>query len=225
MHMKMIIAQLKEHLKLVIGVSIVLILVVFFWLKSTTNRIEDSPILSDKISVPEQNAQPNSKKLIESQKSEINKQIMVDIKGAVKKPAVYKVNSNARVNDVITLAGGLTSQADGKSINLAQKVTDEMIIYVASVGENVTAVPSSSPTDKAINEQGKAVTTTSDKVNINTADIAQLQTLKGIGAKKAQDILDYREQNGPFKTPEELGKVSGFGEKTIEKLRESITVD
>lgn len=118
MHMKMIIAQLKEHLKLVIGVSIVLILVVFFWLKSTTNRIEDTLILSDKISVPEQNAQPNSKKLIESQKSEINKQIMVDIKGAVKKPAVYKVNSNARVNDIITLAGGMTSQADGKSINL-----------------------------------------------------------------------------------------------------------
>jgi competence protein ComEA len=99
-----------------------------------------------------------------------------------------------------------------------------MIIYVASIGENITVIPSATA-DKTTNEQGKSVTAASDKVNINTADMTQLQSLTGIGAKKAQDIIDYREQNGPFKTPEDLANVSGFGEKTIEKLRENITVD
>lgn len=231
MNWQTIIAQLKEHVKLVIGIGLILILGVFFYLKSTTNDAGEALVLPNQAVAPAKSEQPATKESSDSQKSEGNQEIMVDIKGAVRNPAVYKVASHARINDVIVLAGGLTDQADRKSINLAQKVTDEMIIYVASVGENVTVVPSSalsSATDTTATGPGDATATTaasSDKVNLNTADLAQLQTLSGVGAKRAQDIIDYREQNGPFKTPEDLGNVSGFGEKTIEKLKESITVD
>ena len=206
MYMKMIIEQVKEHFKLVLGVALVLILVVFFYLRNTRNDMEGTVVLTDKSAMTPKVEKSTVKQSSESQKSETKQHIMVDIKGAVKKPAVYQVDSHARVGDVIALAGGMTSQADNKSVNLAQKVTDEMIIYVASIGENITVIPSAT-------------------VNINTADMTQLQSLTGIGAKKAQDIIDYREQNGPFKTPEDLANVSGFGEKTIEKLRENITVD
>ena len=224
MYVKMIIEQVKEHFKLVLGVALVLILVVFFYLRNTRNDIEGTVVLTDKSAMTPKVEKSTVKQSSESQKSETKQHIMVDIKGAVKKPAVYQVDSHARVGDVIALAGGMTSQADSKSVNLAQKVTDEMIIYVASIGENITVIPSDTA-DKTTNEQGKSVTAASDKVNINTADMTQLQSLTGIGAKKAQDIIDYREQNGPFKTPEDLANVSGFGEKTIEKLRENITVD
>ena len=217
MYMKMIIEQVKEHFKLVLGVALVLILVVFFYLRNTRNDIEGTVVLTDKSAMTPKVEKSTVKQSSESQKSETKQHIMVDIKGAVKKPAVYQVDSHARVGDVIALAGGMTSQADNKSVNLAQKVTDEMIIYVASIGENITVIPSATA-DKTTNEQGKSVTAASDKVNINTADMTQLQSLTGIGAKKAQDIIDYREQNGPFKTPEDLANVSGFGEKTIEKL-------
>ncbi|WP_460054540.1 helix-hairpin-helix domain-containing protein [Pseudolactococcus yaeyamensis] len=224
--MKMIIEQVKEHLKLVIGIGLVLILIVFFGVRSITNDTGDALVLPEQSVTTLKSEQPTVKQSNESQKSETSKQIMVDIKGAVKKPAVYKIDSNARVNDVVTLAGGLTDQADGKSINLAQKVTDEMIIYVANIGENVRVVPSSvATTEKNATGQEAATPASSDKVNINTAEHAQLQTLNGVGAKRAQDIIDYREQNGPFKTPEDLGKVSGFGEKMIEKLKASISVD
>ena len=217
MNWKMLLEQLKENLKLVIGVGLVFILVVFFYLRPMTKDTDDALVVSSQSSIAAKTDQSADKQTPDKQKSETSKDIIVDIKGAVKKPAVYKVSSHARVNDVVALAGGLTDQADIKSINLAQKVTDEMTIYVASIGEDVTA----SEVKQA--EQGEATTT--DKVNINTADLAKLQTLRGVGAKRAQDIIDYREQNGPFKTPEDLGNVKGFGEKTIEKLKESITVD
>ena len=217
MNWKMLLEQLKENLKLVIGVGLVFILVAFFYLRPMTKDTDDALAVSSQSSIAAKTDQSTDKQTKKKQKSETSKDIIVDIKGAVKKPAVYKVSSHARVNDVVALAGGLTDQADIKSINLAQKVTDEMTIYAASIGEDVTA----SEVKQA--EQGDATTT--DKVNINTADLAKLQTLRGVGAKRAQDIIDYREQNGPFKTPEDLGNVKGFGEKTIEKLKESITVD
>jgi competence protein ComEA len=127
------------------------------------------------------------------------------------------VPTGARVNDVITLAGGMLEMADTKSVNLAQKLTDEMVVYVATKEENLSVI-SPATTDSQLSANA-------EKVNINTADLAQLQTLSGIGAKKAQDIIDYRETNGLFKTISDLGNVSGFGEKTIEKLQDSITVD
>lgn len=160
----------------------------------------------------------NSTTIIEKQE---NSSIVVDIKGEVNKPGTYKVSSGLRVNDIVKLAGGMTKEADNKSVNLAQKITDEMVIYVASVGENINVIDEPTKSTKS----NGSIDESSNKININTADVNQLQTLSGVGAKKAQDIIDYREQNGDFKKIEELQNVSGFGAKSIEKLKENLTVD
>lgn len=147
--------------------------------------------------------------------------ITVDIKGAVKKPGVYELPSDSRVNDAILLAGGVTAEADRQSVNFAQKLNDEAVVYVASQGENISVVATNTRVTSRVETAGDS----SDKVNLNTATLADLQTISGIGQKRAQDILDYRDSNGGFKSVDDLSNVSGIGEKTLEKLREEVTVD
>ncbi|MFA9414825.1 helix-hairpin-helix domain-containing protein [Streptococcus sp. E29BA] len=139
--------------------------------------------------------------------------ITVDVKGAVVKEGLYELPSGSRVNDAIMKAGGLTDLADKKSVNLAQKLADEAVIYVASQGENVSVVATGSETSST------------QKINLNTADEAQLQTITGIGAKKAKDIITHRETVGRFSSVDDLKQVAGIGQKTIDKISSEITVD
>ena len=146
--------------------------------------------------------------------------ITVDVKGAVKQPGVYELRSNSRVHDAIYKAGGMTADANSQSVNLAQKLTDEAVIYVAKEGEDVPALGSSeSPATSS------APAEKTGKVHLNRASESELQTVSGIGQKRAQDIIDHRETNGKFKSVDELKKVSGIGAKTIEKLKDYVTVD
>lgn len=147
--------------------------------------------------------------------------VTVDVKGAVKKPGVYQLQSNSRVHDALEKAGGMTEEADLKSINQAQKLSDEAVVYVAKVGENAVDVTTSAPAN-ATSGTGQ---TKSTLVNLNTATEADFQTISGIGQKRAQDIIAYREANGRFKSVDELKNVSGIGAKTLEKLKEYVTVD
>ena len=141
--------------------------------------------------------------------------IYVDVKGAVKQPALYQLPANSRVQAAIQAAGGFAEQADQNQINLAQILTDQAMIYVPKKGET----PPSSLQQPATENSGETI-----KVNINTASEQELQQLSGIGAKKAADIIQYREANGSFKKIEELSEVSGIGEKTVEKLRPFVTL-
>ena len=147
--------------------------------------------------------------------------VTVDVKGAVKKPGVYQLQSNSRVHDALEKAGGMTEEADLKSINQAQKLSDEAVVYVAKVGENTVDVTASAPTSATLGT-GQ---TKSALVNLNTATEADFQTISGIGQKRAQDIIAYREANGRFKSVDDLKNVSGIGAKTLEKLKEYVTVD
>lgn len=143
--------------------------------------------------------------------------LMVDIKGEIKKPGVYELQEGARVKEVVLLAGGFTENAEERQLNLAERLTDQQMIYVPSKEEAENAfVP--------IDNQYSQSATTDAQININTADQIELQKLSGIGAAKAQAIIDYRETSGPFRKVEDLTEVSGIGEKTVEKLRESIKV-
>jgi len=143
---------------------------------------------------------------------------MVDLKGAVTKPNVYQISPDERLVDLIKEAGGFTDQADQKSINLSAKLKDEEVIYVPKIGEN----SSTENTDSSANSVTSQVSTTTEKININQADVTELQKLTGVGQKKAQDIIDFRTKNGDFKSLEDLGKVSGFGDKTLEKLKDEL---
>ena len=162
--------------------------------------------------------------------SAANETWYVDIKGAIKVPQVVPVTPGMRVHDVVEMAGGVTGEADQSQVNLAQLVTDQMVIYVPKVGEEVSPstealVADSQVTESAVSESSGDATSGGDLVNINTADTTMLQTLSGIGEKRAADIINYRETNGLFETVDDLDQVSGIGEKTMEKLRPLITVN
>ncbi|HEM2810209.1 TPA: helix-hairpin-helix domain-containing protein [Streptococcus suis] len=151
--------------------------------------------------------------------SEEPSQLVVDVKGAVAKPGLYTLEEGSRVNDAVKAAGGLTSQSDPKSINLAQKLSDEAVVYVASKDENISVVASTTASS-AMSQEGNE-----SKVNLNTATEADLQTISGIGAKRAADIIAYREANGGFKSVDDLNNVSGIGDKTMESIRPYVTVE
>ncbi|MEI5988776.1 hypothetical protein A5881_000263 [Enterococcus termitis] len=146
----------------------------------------------------------------------ISQQIYVDIKGAVKKPGMYEGTVNMRVWDAVMLAGGVSEEADTKQVNFSERITDQMVIYVPKIGEEIQVANKSSD---SLTEQSNDIS----KVNLNQANETELQTLSGIGQKKAQEIIRYREENGGFKSIEDLKNISGFGEKTFEKLKDSIT--
>lgn len=139
--------------------------------------------------------------------------IFVDIKGAVKNPGVYQMKVGDRVKDALDAAGGLTDEADSQKVNLAQRVEDQMVIVVPKVGEEATEIPAG-VTSKEASKEGK--------VNINTATVEELKTLKGVGEKKAEAIIEYRKKNGSFKTKEDLMKVRGIGKKLFESFQERI---
>lgn len=157
--------------------------------------------------------------MIRHVKDKVSNQVTVDVKGAVNHPGVYSLPSQSRVTDAIKRAGGLSNLADSKSVNLAQKLQDETVIYVAQKGEKITVVEEEKANNIATQGNSKG------KINLNKADLSSLQTISGVGAKRAQDILDYRDSQGGFKTIDDLKNVSGIGEKTLEKLRQDVTID
>lgn len=151
--------------------------------------------------------------------------IIIDVKGAVQKPGVYHVKTGERIVDVISRAGGFAEKADQSNVNLAMRVEDEMVIYIPTIGEeasngetNITTVTGGGGSVAA------AGSGNGDTVNLNKADVTQLQTLPGIGPAKAAAIIDHRDTNGPFKSIEGLKDVTGIGEKTFEKLKDKISV-
>lgn len=163
--------------------------------------------------IPEFTNEENNK---ETTEEIVEENILVDVKGAVKNPGVYYGRTGDRVIDVIDEAGGLIDGADESAVNFAMRVTDEMVVYIPKVGEEVD-LPEEvlAPAQKA--EKG-------GKVNLNKANQSELETLTGIGPAKAEAIIEYRESKGPFKAIEDLMLVSGFGEKTFAKLKDEITV-
>lgn len=142
---------------------------------------------------------------------EETKYIYVDIKGYVMNPGVYKVEDQSRLFQVIALAGGITSDADGLAFNLSMKLRDEQVIYIPAIGEEYPRI------SEKIEDEENGI------ININTANSLLLETLPGIGPATAKSIIDYREENGDFSSIENLIEVPGIGEATLNEIREYIT--
>ncbi|MGX7078416.1 helix-hairpin-helix domain-containing protein [Globicatella sanguinis] len=147
--------------------------------------------------------------------------IYVDVKGEVRDPGVYQLSNGARVMDAIESAGGLTNEADEDQLNLALLLSDQMVIVVPNI--NQTLVEEFSMVNHFANEIDEDPHNEL-KININVADVAELTLLPGIGEKKAQAIIDYREEYGSYQTIEDLMNVSGIGQKTFDKLSSMISV-
>jgi competence protein ComEA len=148
--------------------------------------------------------------------------ISVYVSGAVQRSDVVRLPEGSRVKQAVEAAGGLSADAQAEAVNLAQLVADGQQIHVPRLGEAAVAQP---PVAAAADEASVgAAVATAGPVNINTATVAQLETLPGIGPALAQRIVDYRQANGPFAAPEDIVAVSGIGEKTFQKLAPYITV-
>ena len=141
-----------------------------------------------------------------------DEKIFVDVKGAVKHPGVFETTKDKRVKDLIEEAGGLLDDADTSTLNLSQKVKDQMVIYVLKHGEKPKQISDSSSSSNT------------DVININTANKEQLMKISGVGKTKAEAIIAHREKNGDFKTKEDITKVRGIGKATFEKIKDKIEV-
>lgn len=138
--------------------------------------------------------------------------VVLHVHGAVAEPGIVELPLGSRVVDAIAAARGPSDDADLGAVNLARIVADGEQLYVPRVGE----VPPSSVTGAGPDAQGR--------VNINTADAAALETLAGVGPALAARIIAWREQNGPFRSVDELIAVSGIGAKTLDGMRDQVTV-
>ena len=152
--------------------------------------------------------------------------LSVHVVGEVANPGLYEVDAGSRVQAAIDAAGGFTNDANQGSVNLAREIVDGEQIVVAS--KNASAAGASGAGSAGTASSGTSVSGASGAsgglVNINTADIAGLSSLSGIGEATAKKIIADREKNGPFKTTKDITRVSGIGDKKYEAIKDSITV-
>lgn len=169
---------------------------------------------------------------------DISKEIMVDVKGFVVNPGIYKLKEESRVIDAINAAGGVLEGADTSVLNLSKKLKDEMVIIVYSsyqvesfkkvkeeqqqIQDECVNGVNEVENDACIEE--KEEEKENNLVSINTATLEELMTLEGIGEAKAKSIIAYREEHGPYQAIEDLLNVSGIGESLLAKIKENITL-
>lgn len=162
----------------------------------------------------ERGAQEESRRVSSSPGEE--KVIIVHITGAVVNAGVYTLEEDSRVFHAVEKAGGALQDADLEKINLAQPLYDGQPIYVPYINDRANPF--------AGEGQSPAGDSSVAKVNINTASKAQLETLPGIGNVKAQNIISYRQEHGPFQSIDDLTNVSGIGEKIFEGMKDFVTI-
>ena len=223
---------LKDKKKIGILIILVIVLIAFgiLYLKSGFKElkkndtesifVEDTENTNTSTGTSNSNVKNNS---ISTNNKEVtipikDKSIVVEIKGEVKKPDVYTLNENAIIKELIEAAGGLTENADLSNINRAKKLQNHELVYIANKNDIIKESKNTNSESNTSNSQGISNTI----VNINTATIEQLKTLNGIGDSKAKSIIEYREQNGGFKSKEDIKNVTGIGEKMFERIKEQI---
>lgn len=140
--------------------------------------------------------------------------LVVDAAGAVQSPGVYKLPPGSRVNDLIDAAGGPTDDADLDRVNLAAPLADGARVYVPKEGEPT-------PADGG---GGDAAATPDQPLDLNTATLAQLDALPGIGPATAKAIVDERTKRGRFESVDDLLAVRGIGPAKLDAIRDLVTV-
>lgn len=157
--------------------------------------------------------------------------IVIDVSGEVMVPSVYTLSDGARVYEAVDAAGGLTENADTRNTNLAAILSDGMKLYIPSKKEveeeekQTGETPGSRYINGSTSQSAASGGSKAGLININTANSAELQKLPGVGPVTADKIISYRNEYGEFKAIEELMNVSGIGEKTFAKLKNTITAE
>ena len=150
------------------------------------------------------------------------KEIVVYVAGAVNRPGVVQLAEGARAKDAVDACGGFLPTADTNGVNLAQKLKDGMQVTVPEKSPQGTAVQGAAAADGAQTRTAKPLP--EGMVNINTADIKELDKLPGVGPATAKRIIEYRTENGDFQSPEEIKRVKGIGDAKYEKMKDKIVL-
>lgn len=179
--------------------------------EETKNLKYDEQIDKDKIL--EKTANKND---INENKS---KEIRIFISGEVKNPGVVTIENSKRLIDAIDLLGGFTEEADLNKINLAMTIEDEMHYIIPKIGEEINN------NNENVTQNNTKSQEDNSKININMANVSDLDKLPGVGEATANKILNYREEKGQFKSIEEIKNVNGIGDKKYEDIKEMITIE
>lgn len=234
---------IKKNLKWITLLFVMIIFIGGILIKYSLSMKETEDIVLEELELKEEEVQEVTVQEVEE--TPVLQSVYVDIKGAVQKPGVYEVTEDKKVIDVVEMAGGFTKNADTSIINLAKKVTNEMVIIIYTIDEvkksketetvvkviEKECVCPEIKNDACLNSNNKekdtetsSNETISGKININTASLEEIQALSGIGESKAKAIIKHREENGNFEKIEDLMNVSGIGETLYEKIKNDITV-
>ena len=171
--------------------------------------------------MPDKNSKKNELvgeiKTSNSLKNDTDNKIFVHVCGYVKNPDVYELDDGARAIDAIRLAGGFLKDAKKDYINLAAILNDQDKLYIPSKKELSN--------EEFLSADGGTSASSNGMININTAKKDELMQLSGIGSSRADDIINYRENNGNFKKIEDIMKVSGIKNAMFEKIKDKISVN
>lgn len=178
---------------------------------------------------PSQNHNINSEPTF-PEKTQPSRIVYVYITGEIRNPGVYKLSEDARIFQLVEMAGGFTSKADSESLNLAENVSDGTHIHIgAKTSPESPFIPGMPANARSGIQPRNASTNTpssyanSGLVNINTASESELESIPGIGPVLAQRIIDYRNANGNFARPEDLINVKGIGKAKLAQVLPHVT--
>lgn len=194
--------------KIVIAVIVAIFAVLYYFLNNQKSSSYENILTSEVI----------INNVSSEEKSEETGKIKVYVTGEVNSPGVIELEEGARIEDAIQKAGGIKPEANLKEINLASEIEDGEKIYVPNLVEQVeeTTLSSESEANTSSKSEGK--------VNINKASVSELTSIPGVGASTAQKIMTYREENGKFKTIEDIKNVSGIGDSKYNSMKDFISV-
>ncbi len=235
--------QLKKEVIAVIVTVLVFLagLGGYLIIKSDRDIIIDSE--GGKNAVVETEATAAAETVSEKEDTEIQREvkkaeIKIYVVGCVNKPGIVTIEKGQLIDDAVKLAGGLSKEADPAGINLVYRLDENLMLYVkskkelqqnsqdaAEAGEAGTGVKLVKDSGGAVVNEPQQSSASSSKININTATAGELDTLPGIGAATAQDIISYRETNGLFKTAEDIMKVPRIKESRFASIKDFITVN
>ena len=215
--------MLSSKQKTAIIIAGVIVVGIFIFYMSTKANNYDYSAINE---IAEEETKEEEEKEQETKEEISPKEIVVHITGAVQKEGIVRIKEGSRLIDAIEAAGGMTNETNLDMINLAYTVKDGQKIYVPKLSDAERVFKEGEDSNIVIVDKGtEKDSNSSTKININTANISQLESISGIGESTANKIIQYREKNGRFKTIEEIKNVSGIGELKYENIKDSICVN
>ncbi len=223
---------IRNYRRTVIKIGLgILIFVAVFLVFCLRDSKEDFKLASEESE--ELNMEENSQ--VEEEKKEetaaLQNFIYVDVSGAVARPGVYRLEGEARVYQAVDEAGGLAADADTSVINMAVILKDQDKLVIPTrrevkEGKDTEGTGRIKAGEYGVvnSQEAKGLSGAGGLININTADSAALQTIRGIGPSTAEKIIAYRQEHGSFSSKEDIKNVSGIGDKTYEKFQDRICV-